>query len=907
MASRTLRILCGLLLLLTAVTAHAAQTGSISGVVRSGDGSALPGVMVNVSGEPLPAGRSEVTGPDGGFNFQRLPPGTYKVSAELSGMGSVQRDAIVAVDKDTQLDLPLNASLSEAITVNAAAPVIDVKSAEVQSNFTQEVIESLPIARDYKGLFQLAPGVSENNRGTTPNAGGSRMDNTFLVDGINITNPHYGDIVPNINEIDIDEVNIKRAGVTAEFGRTGGMVVNAVTKSGTNDFHGLGRIEYQPSDFVADSKHAVQSSKDRTIPAASLGGPLVHDRLWFYGSAGFPTITTTDRVNNLGRVPDEKDETKEYFFKLTANPTPSQSLTADARKRDTTFNNAGIGSNANPSVGENDSTDYTIGTFLWTWLLTADSFVEAKYNHDKEENSTDPLVHLGYRPAFNAARPDLNGLFTTTADFLVGGATGVGQSVGGSNLAQNNQDFTRDEARATYQMFKTWGGTSHDIRAGLTYGKDSERLERLGNGWGTVTWNPTTKLFSALYYSQQPPHTGRGESYGVFLQDQLTLGERTTVTAGLLVNKDDYYGEALGSSPGTKRKVKILTFDWDQQIQPRLGITFVPQRDLGDKIYASYGRYYNTDNKSLVRAASPTRIFQTRATFDATGKLVGNPVPQANTQSKTIDKGLKPQYTDEFVAGYARPLGTAWSAEVWGMYRDVGDIMEDISADGLGNGPFHVAQLPDAYRRYKAATIEVIRTPVNDRFQHLSVNASYTWSRLTGNWDIDFSSTADAPFYNSSFIGDGPGVLITDNRDGILRGDRTHVAKLFATIQPLEHLRAGTYVRYQSGGAWEARGLPAPSVSSSSYIRYLEQAGSRRMPDWLNVDLLAAYNFTFGRTGLELEGRILNIFDRQVETNVDDRLVLGRPDPYIPNNPNFGKGTTFTPPRSYVLTAIVRF
>jgi len=905
MASRAFRCLCLLVLGLTAITAHAAQTGSISGVVRSGDGAVLPGVTVTVSGEPLPAGRSDITNADGGFNFQRLPPGTYKVVADLSGMGNVQREAIVEVEHDTQLDLVLKASLAEAITVKAVAPVIDVKSAEAQVNYTQAVIESLPINRDYKGLFQLAPGVSENNRGTAPNAGGSRLDNTFLVDGINITNPHYGDLLPNINEIDIDEVNLKRAGVTAEFGRTGGMVVNAVTKSGTNDFHGVARMEFQPKNFVADSKNStVQNSTDRQIPAASLGGPLVHDRMWFYGSIGYPRITTTDRVNNLGKVPDEKDSTDEYFFKVTANPSPSSSLTADARKRDTTFHNNGIGSTSAPSVGSNDSTDYTLGTVVWTWLVTPDSFIEAKLNHDKEENATDPVTALGFRPAFNASRPDLMGLFTSTPDFPVGGATSAGQTVGGASLAVNSDDFNRDEARATFQTFKTWGSTTHDVRAGITLERDSERLLRRANGWGVITWNPTTKQFTALYYSDQPPHTGRGQSFGGFLQDQFTFGERMTITAGLLDNKDNYFGEKLGPTPGSKRKFKILTFDWDQELQPRLGITFVPQKNVGDKIYASYGRYYNTDNKSLVRAASPTRIFQTRATFDATGHLISD-VPAANTQSKTIDPGLDPQYTDEVVAGYARPFGSAWSADIWGMYRNVGDIMEDVSADGLGNGPFHVSQLPGAYRKYKAATLEVIRTPVNDRFYHLSVNASYTWSRLSGNWDIDFGG--DSPFYNSSFIQDGPGVKITDNRDGLLRGDRTHVAKLFATIQPMEHLRAGTYIRYQSGGAWEARGLPDPNVSSSSYIRYLEPAGTRRMPDWLNVDLLAGYTFNLGRAGLEIEGRILNVFDKQVETAVDDRLVLGRPVPYLPNNPNFGKGTVFTSPRSYVLSAIVRF
>src|SRR4051794_32056137 len=137
MLSRNLRILCLPLLSLTAVAAHAAQTGSISGVVRSGDGAVLPGVTVTVSGDALPAGRSDVTNADGGFNFQRLPPGTYKVVADLSGMGNVQREVIVEVERDTQLDLVLKASLEEAITVKAVAPVIDVKSAQVQVNYTQ--------------------------------------------------------------------------------------------------------------------------------------------------------------------------------------------------------------------------------------------------------------------------------------------------------------------------------------------------------------------------------------------------------------------------------------------------------------------------------------------------------------------------------------------------------------------------------------------------------------------------------------------------------------------------------------------------------------------------------------------------------------------------------------------------
>jgi hypothetical protein len=899
------------LIVSTAGAAFAQVTGSISGAVRDASGAPLPGVTVTASGPLLPAGRRAVTDEKGAFSILRLTPGEYQVTAELSGMGSAKQAAVVALDRDTQVALAIKPSVAEEITVTAALPTIDVKASDIQVNYTSEQVEDLPVPRTYKGLFQLAPGVSENGQ-LAPNAGAARMDNTYLIDGINVTNPHYGDILPNVTELDIAEVSIKRGGITAEYGRSAGMVVNAITRSGTNDFHGQLRGEDQSKGFVSKSKiPTLQNTPERDLLAGSLGGPILRDRFWFYGSASRPTETLLDRRNNLGVVPDRETKTDEYFGKLTANPTSTHFLALAVRSRDTTTKNSGIGVSAQPSVATNDSTDYLLGTLSWTWNLSADSLAELKLNHNKEDNSGIPINDLGYRPAFNAARPDLVGQFATTADRIIGGATAPGQTVGGASLF-NFQDFKRDEGRLVFQQFASLGDTRHDIRAGVTYDQNEERLSRVGNGWGAITWNATTQRFTATYNSIQPPHTGRAKTYGTFLQDQMALGERTTLTAGLLVNKDDYYGEALGATPGTKVKKKILTFNWDQEIQPRLGISYLLDPQRGDKLYASAGRYFNTDNKSLTRAGSPTRIFTTRATFDAAGNLISE-VPAANTQTKTIDKGIDPMFTDEYLAGYARPLGSTWSAEVWAMYRNVKNIFEDISADGLGNGPFHVGQLPGAYRRYTAATLELNRRPVDNRFLHLWINASYTWSRLKGNWDIDY---ADSLFYNSSILQDGPGVLITDNRNGLLRGDRTHLAKLFATIEPLDRLRVGTYVRYQSGGAWEARAQPSANVTSS-YYRYLEPAGSRRMEDWLNVDLLTSYELRFGRTGVEVEARITNLFNRQVALQVDDRYLLNSPlNPSNPgpnpllspsNNPSFGKATQLSDPRALVLSAIVRY
>ena len=395
-----------LFLLMIATASFAAETtGTLSGVVRGADGAGLASVPVTVKGTFLPAGRTVVTDKEGAFSFQRLVPGTYQVSADVQGMGGVQREALVALDRDTQVELSLQPRVEGEITVTEAQPLIDVKSTAAQVNFTSEEIEDLPVPRTYKGLFELAPGVAENGR-LAPTAGGSRMDNLFLLDGINITNPDYGDIFPDITQLDIKEVSVIRGGLSAEFGRTGGMVINAITKSGTNEFRGEARVEYQPSSFVAANKSAtVQNTQDSDFVGIALGGPILRDRLWFYGSASRPSITTTDRRNNLGSVPDEELVTQEYFGKLTANPTANQFINAGLRSRDRTDKNAGIGSTANPSVGSDDSRKYLLGTATWTWNVTADSFVEAKYNHDKEENSTDPTLNLGYRPAFNALRP----------------------------------------------------------------------------------------------------------------------------------------------------------------------------------------------------------------------------------------------------------------------------------------------------------------------------------------------------------------------------------------------------------------------------------------------------------------------------------------------------------------------
>src|SRR5262249_21541158 len=316
-------ILC---LAVAAPLALAQTTGEVSGVVRDKDGVPLPGVAVTISGPQIPAGMTTYTISDGAFHFKSLLPGNYKLHVELTGMGKFDQDVVVSVAKDTEVRPVLRATATAEVTVTAATPLLDTKATEIANVTTKSTIEKLPLERTFTGVFGLAPGVAQNNpTNLAPNAGGGRQDNTFLYDGVNITNPFFGDLYQDFAELDIQEVSITRAGVSPEYGRTGGFVVNGVTKSGTNDLHGEVRFEFQPSSFVADSKDpTLQTKTERFRPGVGLGGPIWKDHLFAYGSYNYYRAKETDRINPTGPLPDSILTIKEYFLKLTANPVSSQ-------------------------------------------------------------------------------------------------------------------------------------------------------------------------------------------------------------------------------------------------------------------------------------------------------------------------------------------------------------------------------------------------------------------------------------------------------------------------------------------------------------------------------------------------------------------------------------------------------
>ena len=141
--------------------AAAQQTGSVSGTVFDQGGAAVAGASVRISGDPMPAGRTTTTD-SGTYSFPLLLPGEYVVEAEKPQAGSTKRTVLVQVDRDTQLDLAIGVTVQEALVVIAATPIVDMRSTEVSFNFKDEYLRNIPLERNYRGLFQLIPGVADN-------------------------------------------------------------------------------------------------------------------------------------------------------------------------------------------------------------------------------------------------------------------------------------------------------------------------------------------------------------------------------------------------------------------------------------------------------------------------------------------------------------------------------------------------------------------------------------------------------------------------------------------------------------------------------------------------------------------------------------------------------------------------
>ena len=277
--------------------AMAQTTGDIVGRVTDEQGGVLPGVTVEARGPAFQGVRTSVTDASGTYRLVLLPPGVYKVTANLQGFARVESTLTVALGKTATGDMKLRASATAEVTVTGIAPLIDQESATIGNSISGRQMRSLPTGRDYTSVVQISTGVSAQTANTAAFAntivvnGSTGLENGFVIDGVNTTGVEYGAQGKDLNYEFIQEVEVKTGGYQAEFGKSTGGIINVITKSGGNEFHGEGFVYYTNNNVQAANKHpedselfSFVSGYNRLDYGADLGGFALKDRLWFFGA-----------------------------------------------------------------------------------------------------------------------------------------------------------------------------------------------------------------------------------------------------------------------------------------------------------------------------------------------------------------------------------------------------------------------------------------------------------------------------------------------------------------------------------------------------------------------------------------------------------------------------------------------
>lgn len=272
-------------------------TVRINGTVRDADGGPLPGATVEAKNQGTGLVKTATSRADGGFTILDLPTGRYTVTATLSGFKT-------AVREDIRIDLGMSPSIEfrlqlttvqEAVTVTSTVPVVEVTNTATSTTIQTEQLKNLPISgRDFKNLVLLTPESRiESERGTLSISGERGINTNVTVDGVDFNNPFFGGTVGGaegrapiaLSEESIKEFTVITNGASVEFGRSGGGFVNVITKSGTNDIHGSGFFYWQPKTLTAKFANGKDpADQDKKQYGASLGGPLMRDKLFFFGS-----------------------------------------------------------------------------------------------------------------------------------------------------------------------------------------------------------------------------------------------------------------------------------------------------------------------------------------------------------------------------------------------------------------------------------------------------------------------------------------------------------------------------------------------------------------------------------------------------------------------------------------------
>jgi outer membrane receptor protein involved in Fe transport len=614
MKQRTSFLVFGLALLLAvapAVYGQGVQSGTINGTVTSEDGQGLPGVTVTAKSPALIGERTAETGVNGDFIIRNVPPGNYSITFTMEGMKTVERTASVTLGSQSRTDATLTPAVAaETITVTGEAPSA-LETTTLGANLEKEVVDQLPISRTPGLVADLSPGLTNNGplAGQVTINGAMAYDNAVMVNGVNTQDPIFGRSDGLFIEEAIEETQVLTSGISAEYGGFTGGVINTITKSGGNTFQGTFRVDMDKPEWRDETPFektsGIKREGDRNEQySATLGGPIVKDRLWFF-AADREAKTDINRTLFQSGIPFvTQDDAPRYEIKLTGNITDQHTLQVSYLNNDRAqVNNVQLRPIELAAVIPNGEFPNDGWVASYTGVFTNNLFGELRYSEK----------------AFQ-----FKGLGGTGSDFrndspyyAYGYITGVSGLFGAPYFdATDPEDRDNKEIYASLSYFLTTQSTgSHDLKAGyddftLTRtGGNSQSptnyvfnlVDPLVDANGDLVFGPDGRLIPVfepgisqlLLYLPTRGATLDITTQSLFVNDRWQLNNHWSFSMGARYEKVD--SEATGN---------VTTLDTDTLV-PRLGLSWDPKGDGRWKVDATYAQYAGRYNPAIFGGNTP--------------------------------------------------------------------------------------------------------------------------------------------------------------------------------------------------------------------------------------------------------------------------------------------------------------
>jgi hypothetical protein len=795
----------GLAALLLASPASAQQgTTELRGKVIDAQGAILPGVTLTITNQDSGMLRSTTSGPDGTFIASGLVPGTYKLTAALQGFKKVERkDLRLEVGKTASIDVAMTlGSFEETVSVTATSPLVDITSKEIGGNITSETLVQLPsVNGNFIGFVGLLPGIvpsisTESFGADSISVNGQDPRNSnYMLDGGNNNDDVIGQRAGSQARVPIEavqEFQVISSQYDAEYGRTSGGIINAVTKQGTNQYRGSAFGFFQGASLSTNDyfneKHG--GAKPDTVYqrwGGTIGGPIAKNRIFFFGSlerflinrpntiniAARPDLNgtqlTRDRVwNTIVRGDHQVNADTTYGIRWLRETSPQANqiitppLITPAAAREESDVDQTLSGSLNRVLSNT-----MVSTLRVTWTRENVAFANACFNGNGRDMTQCPVT-LNFQ------------------DY-------VDQQ---DNTAQARVD-DGIQLEETLGWFLPHRRGDHDLKFGGQYEYTNAWNTNQGNMNGTFSFGRSNAAFNAAVASTYPDRfsirvggpstfTERSHYTAFFAQDKWRFNDHVTLSLGLR-----YELEVLPIPETDDPLVDSYPTD-KNNLAPRLGATYT--LDKQGVVRAGYGRFYDKTHFEVVTGLYTGTPFTSsfNATFPVSGPdlgprngqfptdpfLVNGPViNQAllnqmfppgsairNTGATWDNPDRRTPYTDELSIGYERELVTDLAVSADYVHSEGKDLLMALNLNPqvrsnptvasstltrvgsatLTEATAELAQKYPGFAPFTAAVTQFVNTgrthynalmmQVRKRYSHnYSAQVSYTYGSARGN------------------------------------------------------------------------------------------------------------------------------------------------------------------------------